>query len=86
MNDANIMPMKEVLYQNMEIRYYQAGEAAKILGVCPTMVHRWLNTGILIETTGVRGPIRLIDAGSVEKLKRERELNPPKRGRKPKDN
>jgi len=57
-----------------KITAYTASEAARELGVSPTQVYRWLKDGTLDGLTTLKGRIKLVDAGSVLDLKREREL------------
>ena len=61
--------------------YYTTGEAAKLLGLSDVRVRELVREGQLRATRTVGGTILLIDAESLWNLKRERELNPPRRGR-----
>lgn len=61
---------------------YTVSAAAEALGVSEWMVRYWVRTGELLRAP-VRGDAILISAESVDRLRRARELNPPRRGRKP---
>ena len=71
-------------YSEERTHYYTTGEAAKLLGLSDVRVRELVREGRLKATRTVGGTILLIEARSLWDLKRERELNPPRRGRPPK--
>ena len=56
-----------------QLTVYTVAEAAGLLGVTPQTVYRWLDDGTLTECTTRRGTVRLVDAGSADRLQRQRE-------------
>ena len=54
------------------VNCYSASEAARELGVSPTMIYTWLDDGTLKELTTFKGRMRLVDADSVFALRMQR--------------
>jgi excisionase family DNA binding protein len=57
-------------------RYLLPREVARILGISPTGV-RWLVDTRRLRATRTPGGVRLISAADLERIKRERDANPP---------
>jgi excisionase family DNA binding protein len=67
-------------------KVYTTGEAAQKLGLSTAHIHRLIENGDLVAfPTQGDGKQVLIDAESLLNLLTDRTLNPPKRGRKPKE-
>jgi len=56
-----------------QIQAHTAGEAAKVLGVTVAMIYRWLDDGTLTEMYLRGGRVRLVEASSLARLKKQRE-------------
>lgn len=63
---------------------YTAAAAAKRLNVSLKTIYKWVKQGRLIEAKIAGGDVLLVSGESVDLLAKQRELNPPRRGRKPK--
>jgi len=49
----------------IKLHAYTVAEAAKVLGVTPTTIHRYLATGYLTPCDDVAGNIKLVDTKSL---------------------
>ena len=72
------------LHKSKRINAYTVAAASTALGVSLKSIYNWMSQGRLQEVD-VYGDVTLIDGTSVDKLLKQFELNPPKRGRKPKE-
>jgi len=75
--------MGEVLTQTGE--YLSLTQAAKKLKVSPSHLHRLMKKGKLDLLPLRAGPFRFVTVESVERLRLDRQENPPKRGRPAKE-
>jgi excisionase family DNA binding protein len=55
-----------------QVQAYTVAEVAKVFGVTPPTIAKWIQSGLLDEMRLTAGRIRLVSAASVERLKREK--------------
>lgn len=65
---------------------YTSSEAARKLGVTATTIRRYIEQGMLEAVEIASGDLVLIEGSGVDRLGKQFEIEPPKRGRKPKAN